>query len=394
MAAADPIPDLTGLDKTAQLDALRKRMAAIPGRRDHAPTELPPPEPAALASVPAPTRPEVIESGAFVPSVRTQTLRTIPVPLPMSELLPRGALSRGTALSVTGAGSVLVGLIAAASAAGHHVAIIGQPKVGLLAVHEHGGDLSRVAVVDPGDLNTALDAASVCLDGLDLVVTTLGGQDIPPTRARALLARCRSHASVLVTVDGRMHGLDLTIKSRPSRCKWNRAGEGACPVDHHRNCRSWARNPGSYRSPHLDRRVVRRSATPVVFGSRDRFRRRRRPRTTTGGSAMTDLYENWPTTFEPPTRRIVDPPMPVLVSVALTVAGAAGGSFRDGTKLKVRAEGLAMDIKVQGTLHAWVKTTRGQWLCSLSYRVPTGNGAGFLQVDQQWCPAEAAQPLR
>lgn len=55
---------------------------------------------------------------------------------------------------------------------------------------------------------------------------------------------------------------------------------------------------------------------------------------------MTDLYENWPTTFEPPTRRIVDPPMPVLVSVALTVAGAAGGSFRDGTKLKVRAEGL------------------------------------------------------
>ena len=52
MAAADPIPDLTGLDKTVQLDALRKRMATIPGRRDHAPTELPA-EPPALAPVPA-----------------------------------------------------------------------------------------------------------------------------------------------------------------------------------------------------------------------------------------------------------------------------------------------------------------------------------------------------
>ncbi|WP_256978594.1 hypothetical protein [Rhodococcus sp. 14-2470-1a] len=137
-----------------------------------------------------------------------------PVPLPLAELLPHGALARGTAASVTGAGSVLVGLVAAASAAGHHVAIIGQPKFGLLAVHEQGGDLTRVALVNPGDPNTALDAASICLDGVDLVVTTLGGRDVPPTRARALLARCRSHAAVLVVTDGRMPGIDLSIQSR------------------------------------------------------------------------------------------------------------------------------------------------------------------------------------
>ncbi|WP_052067938.1 hypothetical protein [Rhodococcoides fascians] len=222
MAAADPIPDLTGLDKTAQLDALRKRMAAIPGRRDHAPTDLP--EQVPLAAVPASTRePSMIpavddESPADrdtrSPAVRARTLRTIPVPLPLAELLPRGALARGTVASVTGAGSVLVGLVAAASAAGHHVAIIGQPKFGLLAVHEQGGDLTRVALVDPGDPSTALDAASVCLDGLDLVVTTLGGRDVPPTRARALLARCRSHAAVLFVTDGRMPGIDLSIQSR------------------------------------------------------------------------------------------------------------------------------------------------------------------------------------
>ncbi|OZE92936.1 hypothetical protein CH299_28940 [Rhodococcus sp. 14-2686-1-2] len=223
MAAADPIPDLNGLDKTAQLDALRKRMAAIPGRRDHAPSDLPT-EQGPLAAVPASTRERptipavddepVAGRDALTPAVSARTLRTLPVPLPLAELLPHRALARGTAASITGAGSVLVGLVAAASAAGHHVAIIGQPKFGLLAVHEHGGDLSKIALVNPGDPSTALDAASICLDGVDLVVTTLGGRDIPPTRARALLARCRSHAAVLVVTDGRMPGIDLSIQSR------------------------------------------------------------------------------------------------------------------------------------------------------------------------------------
>jgi hypothetical protein len=158
VATADAIPNLTGLDKAAQLDALRARMAAIPGRRDHAPTELPisaaPPTSSAPAGAPtqvvasAPT-PGVttITAGAeaLTPSTRVRTLRTLPVPLPMAELLPNGALARGTVLSITGAGSVLVGLVASVSAAGHHVAVIGQPRFGLLAVDEHGGDLTKVA---------------------------------------------------------------------------------------------------------------------------------------------------------------------------------------------------------------------------------------------------------
>ncbi|OZC83499.1 hypothetical protein CH282_15915 [Rhodococcus sp. 06-418-1B] len=106
------------------------------------------------------------------------------------------------------------------------------------------------------------------------------------------------------------------------------------------------------------------------------------------------LYENWPTSFEPPTRRLVDPPQPVLINVAQTIAQSAASSFRDDTPLKVRAEGLSMDLKVQGYLHAWAKTSRGQWICCLSYRIPTGNDKGFLQVDRQWCPADAATPLR
>jgi hypothetical protein len=217
MATAS-MPNLTGLDKTTQLDALRRRMAAIPARRDHAPTELANPpvleateRPATLPVCAAQHR---VDREPPAAAQSSRTLRTIPVPRPLAELLPHGALARGTALTVTGAGSMLVGIVAAATAAGHHVAIIGQPRFGLLAVHEQGGDLAKVAVIaGQGD---SLEVASICLDGLDLVVTTLGGRDIPPTRSRALLARTRSHAAVLIATvtDGRMPGIDLTIDSR------------------------------------------------------------------------------------------------------------------------------------------------------------------------------------
>ncbi|MBW4781927.1 hypothetical protein KZO37_21430 [Rhodococcus fascians] len=210
---ADALPDLTGLGKAEQLAALRRSMASIPGRRDHAPTD-------SVDAIPfTPSRAhasaaQTADDRALSGPVRSQTLRTIPTPAPLTELLPRGALARGTALSITGAGSILVGLVATASAAGHHVALIGQPKFGLLAVHEQGGDLSKIHLIDPGQADP-LDAASVCIEGLDLVVTTVHGRDVPPTRARALLARNRTHAGVLAITDGHMPGLDMTISSRP-----------------------------------------------------------------------------------------------------------------------------------------------------------------------------------
>ncbi|OZD64632.1 hypothetical protein [Rhodococcus sp. 06-1460-1B] len=216
MATVDAIPDLTGLDKATQLDVLRRRMATVPGgRRDHAPTELPTitaPEPAAPIAGGTDLTGKTDDPEPLSAAVRGKTLRTMPVPPPLAELLPRRALTRGTAITVAGAGSMLIALIAEASAAGHHVALIGQPRLSLLAVHEHGGDLAKVHLVDPG-AGDPLDAASICLDGLDLVVTTVHGRDVPPTRARALLARNRRHASVLLLTDGHMPGIDLTIAS-------------------------------------------------------------------------------------------------------------------------------------------------------------------------------------
>lgn len=211
MATVDAIADLTGLDKATQLDVLRRRMATVPGgRRDHAPAELPTITATGLAESVAPASYD--EPEPLTDAVRGKTLRTMPVPPPLAALLPRRALARGTAITVTGAGSMLIALVAEASAAGHHVALIGQPRLSLLAVHEHGGDLAKVHLVDPGKTDP-LDAASICLDGLDLVVTTVHGRDVPPTRARALVSRNRRHGSVLVLTDGHMPGIDLTIAS-------------------------------------------------------------------------------------------------------------------------------------------------------------------------------------
>lgn len=128
MATVSAALDLTGLDKAAQLVALRRQMASILGRRDHAPTDLPdaiaPKPESAIEAVPV----ETVNSDPPL----TAALRSPnhPAPTPLSELLPHGALARGTALSINGAGSVLVGLVASVSAAGHHVALIGNRNSG------------------------------------------------------------------------------------------------------------------------------------------------------------------------------------------------------------------------------------------------------------------------
>lgn len=195
----DVLASLSTADKVA---ALRRKMAAVPGRSTaHAPV--------------ADTQERTPASTQDPPAISiTRPLRSFPAPLPIRALLPSRSLARGTSLSVTGAMSVLTGLVAAASAAGHHVALIGQPRFGILAAVEQGARLDKIAFIpDPGD--DPLTIASICLDGIDLVVTTLHGRAVAPTRGRALLARMRSQASIIVTTDGRLPGTDFTIESRP-----------------------------------------------------------------------------------------------------------------------------------------------------------------------------------
>ncbi|MDH6285102.1 hypothetical protein [Prescottella agglutinans] len=56
--------------------------------------------------------------------------------------------------------------------------------------------------------------AAILVDGVDLVVMSLGGVDVPPSRARAVAARARRNGTVLVVTDGRWPTIDLHLDAR------------------------------------------------------------------------------------------------------------------------------------------------------------------------------------
>lgn len=136
----------------------------------------------------------------------------LPVPDSLAGLLPAG-LPRGAVAVLSGARSPVIGVIAAVSAAGGHVAIVGLPDVGLLAAAEMGADLSRLAVIpDPGA--DPVEVAAVLIDGMDLVVLGLAGGSVPAARARAVTARARQRGCALLVTEGRWQGASLQMEAR------------------------------------------------------------------------------------------------------------------------------------------------------------------------------------
>ena len=136
----------------------------------------------------------------------------LPIPDSLVELLPYG-LPRGVVGVLTGARSLPLCMAAAVTEAGGHVAIVGQPDIGLLAAAEMGADLDRLAVIpDPGA--DPVEVAAVLLDGMDLVVLGLGGRAVPPTRARAVTARAQHRGCTLLVTDGDWQGASVRLDAR------------------------------------------------------------------------------------------------------------------------------------------------------------------------------------
>ena len=114
---------------------------------------------------------------------------------------------------LSGARSLPVGIAAAVSAAGGHVAIVGLPDFGLLAAAEMGADLSRLAMVpQPG--SDPVEVAAVLMDGMDLVLLGLAGRRVPATRARAVVARARQRGCTLLIVGGDWQGAAMRMEAR------------------------------------------------------------------------------------------------------------------------------------------------------------------------------------
>ena len=193
--------DGAGMSRQDRLAELRSRMASIPARGDgHV-----------MSSVPLGVA--VGEAAEGVVGDRADKAGILPVPAGIAELLPQGGLVRGTVVSVSGAASLLVGLVATVTASGGHVAVVGKPQLGVLAAYEMGAQLERLAFVpDPGP--DPVEVAAVLLDGMDLVILGLAGASVPPSRARAVVARARSKGSTLVVTDGHWDGVEVRLEAQ------------------------------------------------------------------------------------------------------------------------------------------------------------------------------------
>lgn len=205
VSGASVTPDvLDGLSLPERVALLRSRMAAVPSRGETASVRID-------NSDAAPARSELDDSEPSTASESAVRQRPVlPVPSALIEVLPHGGLVRGTVASVSGAGSLLIGLVAAVTGAGGHVAVVGQPRFGILAAVEMGAQLSKLALIpDPGP--DPVEVAAILLDGVDLVVLGLGGLSVSPTRARAVVARARSKGSTLLVTDGHWDGAELRL---------------------------------------------------------------------------------------------------------------------------------------------------------------------------------------
>jgi hypothetical protein len=134
---------------------------------------------------------------------------------PLAGLLPGGGLKRGSTVSVRGATSLVLALLAAATREGSWAAVTGLPELGLAAAAELGVDLERIALVPhPGAELTGVLSALV--DGFDLVV--LGPVGVQPQFARRLAGRVRNRGTVLLAV-GPWPGADVEL--RVSGRRWH-----------------------------------------------------------------------------------------------------------------------------------------------------------------------------
>jgi hypothetical protein len=177
------------LDRAEQVEHLRRRMAAVYGqvganRRGH----------------------------GYATDVLPTSVSLLPIPESLTELLPAG-LPRGTVAVLSGARSLPLSMAAAVTAAGGHVAIVGQPDVGLLAAAEMGADLSRLAVI-PDAGTDPVEVAAVLMDGMDLVVLGLNGRSVPATRARAVTARAHQKGCTLLVTRGDWQGASIRLDAR------------------------------------------------------------------------------------------------------------------------------------------------------------------------------------
>lgn len=159
------------------------------------------------------------------PAEQPPTLAVAPA---LAGLFAGGGLPKGSTMAVGASTSLLLGLIAQASARGAWCAVVGLPDIGLVAAAEAGVELERLALVpDPGDQLVAV--ASALVEGVEIVV--IGGRRRLAAGDRArLAAKARQSGAVLISHGGAWPGADLEVDLVARPGQWR----GLCDGGHGR----------------------------------------------------------------------------------------------------------------------------------------------------------------
>ena len=145
----------------------------------------------------------------------------LPVLPELAGLFPQAGLRRGSTVAVLGSTSLLLALLAGATAGGSWAAVVGVPMLGLVAAAELGVEVSRLALVPRPGADFA-SVTSALLDGIDVVA--VGAGQVNPQLARRLSARARHRGAVLLSY-GAWPGAELELRCEPG--EWAGLEQGA-----------------------------------------------------------------------------------------------------------------------------------------------------------------------
>ena len=155
---------------------------------------------------------------------------------PLAAALP--SVQRGSVVAVgglmgTGATSAVLGIAAAATAAGEWAAMVdGEGTLGGLAAAEAGVDLARFAIVRDVPRDRWATVVAALLDGVSVVVAELP-RSVRVGDARRLAARARERAAVLVAFapDARAWPAEAAVRINARGGRWTGLGGGASGGD-------------------------------------------------------------------------------------------------------------------------------------------------------------------
>ena len=128
--------------------------------------------------------------------------RILPVVDELITIFPWGGLSRGSTVAVRGSTSFALATIAAASASGSWLAVVGTDSIGWSTASDLGVDLSRVLVVPRVPVGDWAAVVAALVDAVDVTLVS-PTHAVSARDARRLAARARERGAVLLVSESR-----------------------------------------------------------------------------------------------------------------------------------------------------------------------------------------------